>query len=152
MPIAANIPPGPDLGRTAKNLRSSVTPVPPDFSLPAKTPVSQTRARGTRLNSRTPLRSGRGIPAKPDLKKFECPGLARTEPLLAAGGDVRVGQNAVGGGPNSQQGLARTDKESCRGQTHKREQQRILDQVLALLITNETNDELLHVPTILLVL
>src|SRR5882724_10839401 len=48
-----------------------------------------------------------------------------------------VGEQGVGVGPNRRDGLAGSDEERRRCEGHKGQQQRVLDQVLALFVAKE---------------
>jgi hypothetical protein len=54
--------------------------------------------------------------------------------VLASSGRISGGKIAIRRIPNTGDASSGADKQRCRCQTNKRQQQRILDQILALLI------------------
>jgi len=54
--------------------------------------------------------------------------------VLASSGRISAGKIAIRRIPNTGDASPGADKQRCRCQTNKRQQQRILDQILALLI------------------
>src|SRR5580704_17729006 len=61
----------------------------------------------------------------------------------------RIGscQPAVGSTPDASDTASSAHEQRCRCQTHKRKQQRILDQVLALFVLDEVVEKRIHVDT-----
>jgi hypothetical protein len=61
----------------------------------------------------------------------------------------RIGscQPAVGGTPDASDTASSANEQRCRCQTHKRKQQRVLDQVLALFVLDEVVKKRIHVDT-----